>query len=432
MTLGTMRRVSWPRCLPLLAILAACGGDGGPDTIEPPPDTTDTETPSGFKACTDGMAGRFPCSGIDLVSQRSKFQLGNTQGFVNDVWGWVDPETGVEWALVGHGQGTAYVSLEDPERPVVAGVLPRTEGTERSLWTDVKVYKDHAFIVADRGGNHGMQVFDLSQLRDVSNPPETFSATHLYDRVHSAHNIAINEETGFAYSVGGRDGGETCGGGLHMIDIRAPTNPQFAGCFADESTGRDGTGYTHDAMCVVYRGPDTDHQDKEICFGFNETALSIADVSDKANPAALATASYPGVAYAHQGWLDEAQEYLYTNDELDEYNSDDDINTRTIVWDVKDLDDPVVVKHFLHPTESTDHNLYIVGDVLYMTNYSAGFRILDIADRAKPVEVAFFDTEPDHNFRGLQGAWSSYPFFESGVIPVSSMANGIIFVKRPN
>ena len=57
--------------------------------------------------------------------------------------------------------------------------------------------------MADRARRHGMQVFDLTQLRDVENPPQTFSSTTTYDRIHSAHNIVINEETGFAYSVGG-------------------------------------------------------------------------------------------------------------------------------------------------------------------------------------------------------------------------------------
>ena len=50
-----------------------------------------------------------------------------------------------------------------------------------------------------------------------------------------------------------------------MIDISTPSDPRFAGCFADESTGTRRTGYTHDAICVVYRGPDTEHQGSEVC-----------------------------------------------------------------------------------------------------------------------------------------------------------------------
>ena len=60
---------------------------------------------------------------------------------------------------------------------------------------------------------------------------------------------------------------------------------------------------SHDAQCVIYRGPDEDYQGREICFGADETALSIADVTDRENPVAIARGDYPNVGYAHQGCL---------------------------------------------------------------------------------------------------------------------------------
>ena len=77
-----------------------------------------------------------------------------------------------------------------------------------------------------------------------------------------------------------------------MIDIRNPTSPSFAGCFQDMTTGRQRTGYSHDAQCVIYRGPDSDYTGREICLGSNETALSIADVTEKTDPVAVSMASY--------------------------------------------------------------------------------------------------------------------------------------------
>ena len=423
-------RISRRFVLGLLAVLVtACEEPDDPGIIEPPPDTTDAN-PSGFKACSNGKAGDFSCDGVNLMSRLTLLQIGTTQGNANDVWGWTDPGTGTEWALVGHSQGTAFISLKDPERPVHTGFLPLTDGASASIWRDIKVYGNHAFIVADGAGEHGMQVFDLAQLRSVSNPPETFSAAATYNRIHSAHNLVINTESGFAYAVGSSGGSDTCGGGLHMIDIRTPADPQFVGCFADESTGRRRTGYTHDATCVVYRGPDGEHQGKEICFGSNETALSIADVSDKSSPVALASVSYPDVGYTHQGWLDEAHEFLYMNDEFDEYSRS---RTRTIVWDVKDLDDPVVATEHEHSTAASDHNLYVVGDLMYQSNYAVGLQVLDVSDRETPRAVGFFDTEPEGaDEPGLWGSWSNYPFFASGVIVVSSMGGGVMFVKRAN
>ena len=417
------------------ALIASCQGDdrNQPGPVAPPPDTTPTvqKPTTGTVPCRSGSAGDFTCDGVDLVSMLEMDKMGATLGLVNDLWGWTDPVTGTEWALVGHSGGTSFIGLKDPENPVYVGVLPLTDGARPSAWRDIKVYMDHAFIVADGAGPHGMQVFDLTLLRGVANPPETFEEAAHYSQIHSAHNIVINEETGFAYSVGGNGGGDTCGGGLHMIDIRVPSNPEFAGCFADPSTGFAGTGYTHDAMCIIYRGPDSEHRGKEVCFGSNESALSIADVSDKENPVALGMASYPNVGYSHQGWIDEAHEYFYMNDEFDEFSSQS--NTRTMVWDVKDLDDPLVVKEYLAPTQASDHNLYVVGDFMYQSNYRVGLRIVSIANRENPEEVAFFDTEPSGgDLPGTNGSWSNYPFFASGVIPVTSMGGGVFFVKRPD
>ena len=168
-----------------------------------------------------------------------------------------------------------------------------------------------------------------------------------------------------------------------------------------------------------------------MCFSSNETRLSIADVTDKANPVALASASYPSVGYTHQGWLDDQHEYFYMNDELDEYNGGG--NTRTLVWDVKDLDDPVIAREYFHNTRVSDHNIYIVGDLMFQSNYLAGLRVLNIANRENPVEIAFFDTNPDGGeVAEFEGSWSNYPFFSSGVIPVTSMENGVFFVRLSN
>lgn len=385
------------------------------------------------RECEDGAVEGFGCSEVDLVAFLPVGALGGERGMIaNDLWGWTDPQTGREYAVVGRADATAFVDLGDPANPVYLGELPLAEGGTTSLWRDVKVYSDHAFIVADNAGAHGMQVFDLTQLRDVDSPPVVFEQTAHYDGIHSAHNVVINEETGFAYAVGSSGGGETCGGGLHMIDLRDPANPAFAGCFADASTGNANTGYSHDAQCIDYQGPDEEHRGREICFGANENALSVADVTDKENPVALATASYPNIGYVHQGWITDDHSYFYVNDELDELGGSVS-KTRTLVWDVRDLDDPVLVKEHFGESTSSDHNLYVRGDFMYQANYTSGLRILDISNPEEPEEVGYFDTvsgSPDGP--GFAGAWSVYPYFESGILIVSSMKEGLFVLrKRP-
>ena len=381
--------------------------------------------------CESGAAGMFPCAEVDMVSFLTREEIGARRGIqVNDVWGWEDPQTGREYALVGRTDGTSFIDLTDPYNPIYLGDLPKTSTANQSLWRDIKVYKDHAFIVADGAGAHHMQVFDLTQLRDVTEP-QLFTETAIYKGVYSSHNIVINEDTGYAYAVGNDSGGETCGGALHMINIQDPVNPTFAGCFADTRTGRRGTGSTHDAQCVTYNGPDRDYQGREICLSSNGNALSIADVTDKDNPVALSIAQYPNVAYTHQGWLTEDHRYFYLNDEGDE-TSELVEATRTLIFDISDLEDPILAGEYFGPSSAIDHNLYIHGDIMYQTNYVEGLRLVDISDPENPIEVGHFDTVPygPNDNSPVLGAWSNYPYFKSGTIVVTSGREGVFFLKR--
>jgi choice-of-anchor B domain-containing protein len=384
--------------------------------------------------CDGESVKNFSCEGVDLKAFLPIENIGGERGIeLNDIWGWTDPQTGTEYALVGRTDGTAFVDVSDPTNPVYVGELPLTDGARVNSWRDVKVYKDHAFVVADNAGDHGMQVFDLTQLREVQAEamPKTFEETTLYDKVNSVHNVVINKESGYAYAVGSSGGGNTCGGGLHMINIQDPTNPTFEGCFAHRNTGRSGTGYVHDAQCVMYDGPDQEYQGREICVGSNETHLSIADVTNKDSAKAIAKATFPDHAYIHQGWFTEDQRYFYQNDELDEIQGKAD-RTRTLVWDLKDLDNPKLIDELMLPEKSTDHNLYVKGDKMYQSNYKSGLRILDVSTPTKPKEVAHFDTQPyGDNSPGFQGSWSNYPYFDSGIIVVSSIGEGL-FVLEPS
>ena len=95
------------------------------------------------------------------------------------------------------------------------------------MWRDLKVFKDHVFIVSE-AYDHSMQVYNLRQLRNLkaSKPgsiAELSESAH-YGEFGSAHNIVANEDTGFMYSVGSH----TCDSGLHMVDVNDPPNPKFA------------------------------------------------------------------------------------------------------------------------------------------------------------------------------------------------------------
>ena len=369
-------------------------------------------------ACVDGTAGEYPCQNVDLLAFLPLDAIGGGGALAsaNDVWGWTDGGSGREFALVGRNDGTAFVEITDPIHPVYVGILPTH--TTASSWRDIKVYADHAFVVSEASG-HGMQVFDLTRLLTVSplDAPHVFDDDAQYNGFGNAHNIVVNEATGYAYAVGT----STCNGGLHMVDIGSPTVPAAAGCFSAD-------GYTHDAQCVIYNGTDLEHVGKEICFAANEDTLTIVDVTEKSSPVQLSRTSYADRGYTHQSWLDEEHRLLFLNDELDEsyYGH----NTRTRVWDVGDLDAPVVVDAFTNTTASIDHNLYVKGDLVFEANYRAGLRVLQIVRDAggsyvRLEEAGYFDIYPSSDSANFNGAWSNYPYFPSGSIVVSGIEQGL-------
>jgi len=400
----------------LVLLVTGCGGSssGGPSLdapASPPPPPPPATLSNGPATCAGGTAAEFSCAGVDLRSRVSLATMLGTAG--NDVWGWADALTGREYALMGMTNGMAFVDVTDAENPLVLGILPTA--TVSSTWRDIKVYLDHAYVVADGAGAHGMQVFDLRRLRGVT-VAQTFAEDTRYVDFQNAHNLAINEDTGFAYAVGTN----TCSEGLHIVDITTPNNPVFAGCHEDFEV--------HDAQCVSYIGPDADYAGAEICANSAEDRVELVDVSNKSSTVSIADFTYPDLGFVHQGWLTEDQRFLLIGDEFDE--ADLGVPTRTHIFDVADLDAPVYISAYEGPTASIDHNLYILGNRVFEANYTAGLRVLEFGDlgNSELTEIAHFDTFPASNAVNFDGAWSVYPYLPSGNLLVSDDTNGLFIL----
>ena len=395
---------------------------------------------SASQKCENGQAGIYPCKNVDLAGFVPLPMLGGATG--NDIWGWTDPQTGREYAMMATSNSTGFVDVTDPQNPTLVGVLPTQGVPDMVLWRDVKVDGHYAFIVAEVSGS-GLQVFDLRRLRDASGPPKVFDSDASYfgppdETVSNSHNISINRATDVAYMVGTNtceENGES--GGLHMVDIRNPLEPEFLGCARVDHTSLDGEepdNYVHDVECVIYDGPDQDYQGREICFGSNENVVAIYDVTDKSRPRVISATGYPQAQYTHQGSLTEDKRYFLFGDELDEQTNGQ--NTTTYILDVADLDKPPTPKAFTHESVSIDHNMYTYDGRVYQSNYAEGLRILDYDNASLAAgqlsESGYFDVVPGVDYPEFAGTWSNYRF-SSGTVVVSAIenqANGL-FVLRP-
>lgn len=364
--------------------------------------------------CLDGMAGPYPCDGVDQLGFLALSDCNATGA--NDVWGWYDELTGKEYALLGLNNGLAFIDVTDPFYPVYLGKMPTA--SSNSLWRDMKVAGHHVYVVSEAFA-HGLQVFDLHWLREVLDVPTAFLADATLSDFSDAHNLVVDEAAERLYVLGTN----LAEGGVLIYDISNPGAPQLVGMHEE-------SGYVHDAAAGVYGGPDLEHHGASLLFCAHPTHFSILDVTDASDVQVLSTGSHPSNGYTHQPcWLPDGK-HLLIGDELDEQQYG--FNTRTLWWNVSDLDAPAFGGAFFGPTQASDHNLYADPEFVYQSNYTAGLRILktDDSEGFALEEVAWFDVHPATDAVGFTGSWSNYPFLPSGNILVSSMESGL-HILRP-
>ncbi len=364
--------------------------------------------------------GLYPSQNVTFLSRVSIGQMDPGSSDANDCWGYVSP-TGREIAIIGLREATSFVDITDPVNPVILA----TFASPASLWRDIKVLGDFAYVVSEGGGH--IQIFELT---DVDNGNVINRGFTSFGGSSATHNIVVNEDSGYLYRVGG--GSDL---GLRAYSVGAnglpgnPTGPVQASVQSNL--------YVHDAQVVTYdSGPYAGREIAFVCSGFGNgggsTSLRIFDVTDKSNIFQMGTiGSYPGRAYCHQGWLSEDRKYFYMNDEIDEGATR---STTTLhIINVEDLENPQYVKSWTNGNTSRDHNLYVKGNYVYAANYRSGLRIHDISDPENPVEVAWIDTYPaddaNNGSGGYDGAWSNYPFFPSGNVIISDIQQGLVIVR---
>jgi len=367
---------------------------------------------SGVGGRTQGAVGdelgqgsiQFDHQGVHLLSWLPPGELSDTTYGANDCWGYVSP-SGREIGIIGLFDGAAFVDLTIPSDPVQIGHVPGVP----SLWRDIKVFQNYAYIVTE--GDGGIQVVDLS---GVDGGVVTLVNTVTSGGTLATHNVALDEVSGYLYRCGGN------GQGIRVYDLNAdPAAPQYVGSWSSR--------YVHDAQVVTYTsGPYAGRQIAFLCGGlnngFSQPGLTVLDVTDKGNMFVRSQVTYPQPAYSHQAWLGPDRHYLYLDDELDEGGGK---QTRTIVLDVSDLDDVQVASTFTASTTAIGHNLYARGSTIFEANYRSGLRVFDATDPLAPTEVGWFDTWPGDDHAAFNGLWSNYPFFPSGIVIGSDVEKGL-------
>lgn len=396
-----------------------------------------------YTPCVNGRAGEFKCNNVDLYSFKSHAQLGSATGEGSSSWGW--EHAGRDFGIIAQSDGAAFIEILPTGEIDYLGRLPKTDAAAVSIWREIRVSGNIA-VIGSEATNHHIQFFDLTKLLKIKpeEKPKTFDSNNdasLFRGlpVGRTHNVVANPDFPYVVSVGSFPRTSQFAAGLVFIDIRDPANPKLLGYQAED-------GYVHDAQCLLYRGPDTRFQGKDICYGYNEDTLTIYDVTNKANSTIISRTGYDGASYTHQGWVLDPndQSYLVLDDELDERNKAGlakDGFPITYIWDIRDLTKPVLTGHYKSSVKGIDHNQYVANGKSYQSNYGAGLRILDISSIPRDPtgrsvrEVGYIDIYPeDDNAEGggnvaYAGSWSSYPLYKSGWILVNTIERGAYVVK---
>ena len=388
----------------LMAVLAIAGA-----LISAPVATAQT---SAAAQCKNGRAGDLRCKNIDVVGRVTG------TGGTADVWGWVDPETKDEYAIVGGSSGPHFFNVTDPAKPVDLGSVP-LKPSAGLLWLEMEILNDHLYWVCDLTPC-GLNVFDLSRLTG----PEAALPVWRPDvtlPIGTSHSIDSNPETNHIFLNG--MGISNPAGTPVIFDVSTPLAPTPVGAMLDD-------GYTHDSLCRNYRGADKDHKGDEICFNFNEDTVTIYNVTDNPQqPVQLSRTTYKAASYTHSGALSKDHNTLISTDEGDETSNQ--TPSTLFIWDVRDLDKPKLIDTWTANSLSIDHNVYSEADALFHANYNNGFRIMDLskAHKGKLKEVAWIDTLPLADSPDFDGVWAAYPFLPSGNILVGDMTDGFYIVR---
>src|SRR5919106_3667138 len=453
----------------------------------------------------DGVAslpvrkGPFPeTENLEFLGQIAPDDLGAlpvpgvwAKGMMNDIWGWTSP-AGEEYALATNSGGIAFIRVTDPENPVFVGRIESQDPFNvGNIWGDPATFGNFGYftteiVFRDDEGNivDGSKIVavDLSALDalgpapspDFDLPAPTFSFAG--GGYQSAHNIQINEATGFAYVAGVRlePGAANNACGLEapprfntlIYDLNTnPVNPDVAACLPNVGE--------HDFYPVEYTGPDPDYQGREILFVFDGRDrqeaegekiggfTEIWDVTDKSNIEVISRFRLPELVFSHNGWTTEDQDFLFIGDEVDELvqagwsatpafaqpvaEPTNKPQTGTYILDIRDLDNPVLVERFTDGTIGLDHNFVAKDDKLYIASYTSGTRVLQIVRDANGTvslsPLAHMDTEPrlQENILNINqeekfgtaflGQWGAFPLFDSDTIIASDRNNGLIVMR---
>lgn len=305
-------------------------------------------------------------------------------GSGNDVWGYADPQSGADYAIIGTSFGTGIYNVANPSAPYLTGFIVGPT----SPWRDFATYRSFLYIGSEGGG--GVQIVSLA---DPEHPG--LVATYAGAGLSTSHTLTADTVTARLYANGSN-------GGMRILSLANPTAPIEVGVYLSP--------YVHDC----YARGDTVYA---ACI--NSGQVIVLDTSDPASPDTLARfATERG--RAHNAWPSDAGRTLFVTDETG--------GGRLSAWDLSLPASPIQVDAYTADPLGDVHNVHVLGERAYLSHYTSGIVVLDVSDPTLLIPVGFYDTYPQAG--GLfNGAWSVFPHTQSGNAYIGDIESGLFVVS---
>ncbi len=317
-----------------------------------------------------------------------------------DIWG--------EGNLVylGHfGQGEIDIlDVSNPANPTLLSTYTLSAGNASSSAQDVKTGPGLLFISSESGGNDGVEVID------VRNPASPTLLTRIdaepgpYEFIHNT-----SYDAGWLYLC------DSSNPNISIIDLRSydpDAAPGTITSWAYELTGVGGS-FVHDITVANGR-----------LWVSAWDSTQVFDISNLGTQAPVFMGQALG-HNAHAVWPTDDGKFVVSTEEraggaIRLYEVfDDGANVRLVQRD-----------SFASPRSGANstyssHNPVMVGDRIYISNYSAGIVVFQIDRTSKTFEiVASYDTTT-LSPSGFAGCWGVYPTLGEDAIAVSDIENGL-------
>ena len=357
---------------------------------------------------------------------------------------WLHPNGKNAYLGSGAGGDVMYaLDISDPTKPIVTDSIV----TNTRRVNDVMTFPDGKFLVFTReGASDRKNGIVICSIEDPAHPKIIAEFTE--GVTGGVHSVFVQKQEKFGTFLYLTNDGT---GALHILDVNDPYKPKEVAVWKTEGRPdagrslhdidlRDGllyASYWNDGMVVLdigngIKGGSPSNPQLVSQFKYDLNALYKHVESDGG----------PGfIRGTHTAWRH--KNYVFIADEVFAASSQKGTKDasaaraygRLQVIDVSDITKPKSVAWY-EPEHGGVHNVWVLGDTLYMGAYNAGFRVFDIAGelrgdlRAQGREIAHMNTaDMDGRTKNAANTWGVVVNPKDGLAYVNDNYNGLWVVK---